>query len=84
MVVAILENIEGCTYYLANIVIHSCNAEATYKAIFEKVLQQYRKHVLVVNCSKSKFDIHQTMFSTYVINSSKVQIDITKLRTMFK
>ena len=84
MMDTILKDIEGCIWYFNDILSYSSNTEAEYQAIVKKVLQQYVEHELVVNLVKSKFYLHETIFLKHVTNGQKVNIDLSKVQSMFK
>ena len=75
---------EGCIWYLNNILLYSGNIEAEHQAIVEEVLQQYIEQELVGNQLKSQFHIHETIFLVHVINGQEVKMDHSKLETMCK
>ena len=75
---------EGCIWYLNNILIYGGDTEAVHQAIVEKVLQQYVEHGLAVNLFKSKFHVYKCIFLKYVINGLKLNMDPSKLQSMYK
>ena len=84
MMDTIFKDMEGCIWYLDNILIYGGDTEAEHQAIVEKVLQQCVEHGLAVNLLKSEFHIKETIFLGHVINSQEVKMDPPKLETMFK
>ena len=84
MMDTIFKDVEGCIWYLDDILIYDGNSEAEQQAIVEKVLQQCFKHGLGVNLLKSKLYVHKTIFLEYIINSQEVKMDPSKLETMSK
>ena len=82
MMHTIFKDIEGCIWYLDNILIYSADTEAEHQAIVEKVLQQCVEHGLEVNLLKSKFHTKETIFLVHVINGHKLKTDPSKLETM--
>ena len=68
MIDIFFKDMEGCMWYLDDIVIYSGNTEVEYQAIVEKLLQQCVEHGLAVNLLKSEFHIHVTMFLEHLIN----------------
>ena len=68
----IFKDMEGCMWYLNNIVIYSGNTEAEHQAIVEKVLQQCVKHGLAINLFASEFHVKETIFLVHVINGQEV------------
>ena len=80
----IFKDMEGCIWYLDDIVIYGSDTEAEYQAIVEKVLQQCVEHGLAVNLLKSEFYVKETIFLGHVINGQEVKMDPSKLETVFK
>ena len=80
----IFKDIEGCIWYLNDILIYAGDSEAEHQAIVEKVLQQCVKHGLAVNLLKSEFHIKETIFLVHVINGQEVKMDPSKLESMSK
>ena len=80
----IFKDMEGCIWYLDNLLIYGGNTQAEYQAINEKVLQQYVKCGLTINLLKSKFHVKETIFLAHVINRQVVKMDPSKLETMSK
>ena len=60
---------EGCIWYLDDILIYGGDTEAKHQAIVDKVLQQCVEHELAVNLLKSEFHVKETIFLGHVINS---------------
>ena len=75
---------EGCIWYLDDILIYNGDTKAEHQAIVEKVLQQCVEHGLAVNLLKSKFHVKETIFLVHVINGQEVKMDPSKLETMSK
>ena len=75
---------EGCIWYLDDIVIYGGNTEAEHQGIVEKVLQQCVEHGLAVNLLKRKFHVKETIFLVHVVNCQEVKMDTSKLETMSK
>ena len=84
MMNTILKDMEGCIWYLANILIYGGNTEAEHQAIVEKVLQHCVEHRLAVNILKSEFHVKETILLVYVINSQEIKMDSSKLENMSK
>ena len=84
MMDAIFKDMEGCIWYLNNILIHGGDTEAENQAIVEKVLQQCVEHGLAVNLLKSEFHVKKTIFLWHVINGQEVKMDPSKLENMSK
>ena len=66
---------EGCIWYLDDILIYGGYTEAEHQAIVEKVLQQCVEHGLTVNLLKSEFKVNETIFLEHVINGQEVKMD---------
>ena len=75
---------EDCVWYMYHILMYGGTTEAEHEAFVEKVLQQYVKHGLAVNETKSQFHVHETIFLGHIVNGSQVQMDPVKLQTMSK
>ena len=75
---------EGCIWYLNNILIYAGDTEAENQAMVEKVLQQCVENGLAVNLLKSEFHVKKTTFLEHVINGQEVKMDPSKLETMSK
>ena len=75
---------EGCIWYLNDILIYGGDTEAEPQATVEKVLQQYIEHGLAGNLLKSEFHVQETIFLGHVINGQEVKMDTSKLETMSK
>ena len=84
MMDAIFKDMEGCIWYLDDILIYGGDTEGEHQAIVEKVLQQYVEHGLTVNLLKSEFHVKETIFLWHVINSQEVKMDPSKLETISK
>ena len=75
---------EGCIWYLDDIVISGANTESEQQAIVEKVLQQCVKHGLAVNLLQSDFHIKETTVLRHVIKGQEVKIHPSKLESVSK
>ena len=84
MMDTIFKDMEGCIWYLDDILIYGGDTEGEHQAIVEKVLQQCVKHGLAVNLLKSEFHVKETIFLWHVINSQEVKMDPSKLETISK
>ena len=84
MMHTIFKGMEGCIWYLDDVVIYAGDIEDVHQAIVQKVLQQYVEHRLPVNLRKSEFHVKETIFLVHVINGQEVKMDPFKLETMFK
>ena len=84
MVDTIFKDMEGCIWYLDDILIYGGDAKAEHQAIVEKVVQQCVEYGLEVNLFKSEFHVRETIFLEHVINGQEVKMDLSKLATMFK
>ena len=84
MMHTIVKDMEGCIWYLYNILIYGGNTKAKHQSIVEKVLQQCVEHGLAMNLCKSEFHIHETIFISYINNNQKVKMDSFKLETISK
>ena len=84
MMDTIFKDMEGCIWYLDDILISGGNTEAEHQAIVEKVLQQCVKNGLAVNLLKSEFHVKVTIFLGHVINGQEVKVDPSKLEIMSK
>ena len=62
MMDTIFKEMEGCIWYLNDILIYGGDTEAEHQAIVEKVLQQCVEHGLAVNLPKSDFHVKETIF----------------------
>jgi len=80
----IFKDMEGCIWYLDDILIYSGNSKEEHQQLVEQVLQQCIKHGLAVNLTKSKFHVQETLFLGHIINGQQVQMDPTKLEAMSK
>ena len=78
---AIFKDIEGCIWYLDDILIYGGDTKAEHQAIVAKGLQQCVKHELAINLLKSEFHVKGTIFLGHVINGQEVKIDPSKLET---
>ena len=67
-----------------DILIYAGTTEAEDQAFVEKILQQCVNHWLAVNLTKSEFHVHETIFLGHIVNGSQVQMDSSKLVTMYK
>ena len=84
MMDTIFKDMEGCIWYLDDILIYGGDTEGEHQAIVEKVLLQCIEHGLAVNLLKSKFHVKETIFLVHVINGQEVKMDPSKLETMSK
>ena len=84
MMDTIFKDMEGCIWYLNDILIYGGDTEAEHQAIVEKVLQQCVEHGLAVNLLKSEFHVKESIFLGHVINGQEVKMDPSKLETMSK
>jgi len=84
MMNTIFEDVEGCVWYLDNILIFGGKTEEEYQAIVEKVLEKCVEHGLPVNLPKCEFHVKQTLFLGHIINGQQVQMDPSKLEVMAK
>ena len=84
MLDAIFKHMEGCIWYLDDILIYGGDTEAEHQAIVEKVLQQCVEHGLAVDLLKSELYVKETIFLVHVINGQEVKMDPSKLETMSK
>ena len=84
MMDTLFQDMEGCIWYLDNILIYCSNTEAEHQAIVEKLVQQHIEHGLAVNLLKSESHIHETIFLVHVIIGQEVKMDPSKLIIMSK
>jgi len=80
----IFKDMEGCIWYLDDILIYRGDSEEEHQQLVEQVLQQCNKHGLAVNLTKSEFHVPETLFLEHIINWQQVQMDPTKLEAMSK
>ena len=80
----IFKDMEGCIWYLDDILLYGGDTEAEHLAIVENVLHQCVEHGLAVNLLKSEFHVKETIFLGHVINGQEVKMDPSKLETMSK
>ena len=78
----VFKDMEGCIWYLDDILIYGGETEKEHQAIVEKVLQQCVDNGLAVNLAKSEFHVKETMFLGHIINGQEIRMDPTKLETM--
>ena len=78
-----LQDEEACVWYMDDMHIYGGTTEAKHAALVEKVLQECVKYGLAVNLTKSEFHVHETIFLRYIVTRSQVQMDATKLDTMY-
>jgi len=76
------KDMEGCIWYLDDILIYGGDSEEEHRQLVEQVLQQCIKHGLAVNLPKSEFHVQVTLFLGHIINSQQVQMDPTKLEAI--
>jgi len=84
MMDTIFKDVEGCVWYLDDILIFGGKTEEEHQAIVEKVLEKCVEHGLAVNLPKSEFHVKQTLFLGHIINGQQVQMDPAKLEVMAK
>jgi len=84
MMDTIFKDVEGCVWYLDDILIFEGKTEEEHQALVEKVLEKCVEHGLAVNLPKSEFHVKQTLFLGHIINGQQVQMDPTKLEVMAK
>ena len=84
MMDTIFKDMEGCIWYLDDILIYSGNTEAAHQAIVGKILQHCVEHGLAVNLLKSDFHVKETTFLVHLINGQEVKIDTSKVESMSK
>ena len=84
MMDTIFKDMEGCIWYLDDILIPGDDTNGKHQAIVEKVLRQCVEHGLTVNLLKSEFHVKGTIFLVHVINGEEVEMDPSKLETMSK
>ena len=58
MMDTIFKDMEGCVWYLDDILIYGGDTEEEHQKIVEKVLQLCVDHGLAVNLGKSEFHVH--------------------------
>jgi len=68
MMDTIFKDVEGCVWYLDDILIFGVETEEEHQALVEKVLEKCIEHRLAVNLPKSEFHVRQTLFLAYIIN----------------
>ena len=79
---AIFKDMEGCIWYLDDILIYGGDTDTEHLAIVEKVLQQCAEDGLAVNLLTSECHVKETIFLGYIINGPEVKMDPSKLETM--
>jgi len=84
MMDTIFKDVEGCVWYLDDILIFGGETEEEHQALVEKVLEKCVEHGLAVNLPKSEFHVKQTLFLGHIINGQQVQMDSAKLEVMAK
>ena len=84
MMDTIFKDMEGCVWYLDDILIYEGDTEEEHQKIVQKVLQLCIDHGLAGNLRKSEFHVHETIFLRHIINGQRVQMDLSKLETMSK
>jgi len=84
MMNTIFKDMEGCIWYLNDILTYGGDSEEEHQQLVEQVLQQCIKHSLAVNLTKSEFHVQETLFLAHIINGQQVQMDPTKLEAMSK
>ena len=78
------KDMEGCVWYLDDILIYGGDTEEEHQTIVENVLQLCIDYGLAVNLVKSDFHVHESIFLVHIINGQQVQMDLSKLETMYK
>ena len=84
MMDTIFKDVEGCVWYLDDILIFGGETEEEHQALVEKVLENCVEYGLAVNLPKSEFHVKQTLFLGHIINGQQVQMDPAKLEVMAK
>ena len=84
MMDTIFKDMEGCVWYLDNILIYSGDTIAEYQGIVKQVIQQCVEYGLAVNILKSEFHVKETIFLRHVSNGQDGKMDPAKLKTMSK
>jgi len=85
MMDTIFKDIEGCIWYLHDILIYGGNSEEEHQQLVEQVLHQCIKYGLAVNLTKSEFHVKETLCLGHIINGQQVQtLDLTNLEAMSK
>ena len=84
MMDTIFNDMDGCIWYLNDILIYGGDTKAEHQAIVKKVLQQCVEHRLAVNLLKSEFHVKETIFLGHVIKGQEAKMDPSKLETMSK
>jgi len=84
MMDTVFKDMEGCIWYLDDILIYGGDSEEEHQHLVEQILQQCIKHGLAVNLTKSEFHVQETLFLGHIINGQQVQMDPTKLEAMSK
>src|SRR5438105_2172422 len=72
MMDTVFKNMEGCIWYLDNILIYRGETKEEHQAIGEKVLQQCIDNGLAVNLAKSEFHVKEMMFLGHIINGQEI------------
>ena len=67
MMDAVFKDMEGCIWYLNDILIYGEETEAEHQRLVEQVLQRCVQHELAVNLSKSEFHVKETIFLGHVV-----------------
>jgi len=84
MMDTIFKDVEGCVWYLDDILIFGGETEEEYQALVERVLKKCVEHGPAVNLPKSEFYVKQTLLLGHIINGQQVQMDPAKLQVMAK
>ena len=58
----IFNDMEGCVWYLDDILIYGGDTEEEHQKMVEKALQLCIAHSLAGNLGKSEFHVHETIF----------------------
>jgi len=84
MMDTIFKDMEGCIWYLDDILIYRGDSEEEHQQLVEQVLQQCIQHGLAVNLTKSEFHVQETIFLEHIINGQQVQMNPTKIEAKSK
>ena len=67
MMDTICKDMEGCVWYLDDILIYGGDMKEEHQTIVEKVLQLCIEHSVAINMGKSEFHVRVTIFLGYII-----------------
>ena len=84
MMDTIFKDMEGCVWYLVDILIYGGDTEEEHQKIVQEVLQLCIDHSLAVNLGQSEFHVPETIFLVHIINGQQLQMDPSKLETISK